>query len=86
MISLILLQCIFSYTVLANPEIELNALHTKQSKHVPCCYIKSNKYEGTTFFLLFGNIACLQTVHSSPKKYTLILTNLPCNPGIFPLV
>ncbi len=35
----------FSYTVLANPEMEPHALHTYQSKQVPDGCIDSNKGE-----------------------------------------
>ena len=38
-------QCIFSYTILANPEVEP---HMYQSKLVPGSSINSNKCEGST--------------------------------------
>ncbi len=42
------LQCIFSYTILANPEEEPHAPTTYQSKLVPGGSINSNKCEGST--------------------------------------
>ncbi len=42
------LQCIFSYTILANPEVEPHAPNTYQSKLVPGGSIKSNECEGST--------------------------------------
>ncbi len=42
------LQCIFSYTILANPEVEAHALYTYQSNLVPGGSIISNKCEGST--------------------------------------
>ena len=42
------LQCIFSYTILANPEVEPHAPNTYQSKLVPSDSINSNKCEGST--------------------------------------
>ncbi len=42
------LQCLFSYTILAIPEVEPHAPHTYQSKPVPCVSINSNKCEGST--------------------------------------
>ncbi len=43
MIAPIQLQCIFSYTILANPGMEPHAPNTYQSKLVPGDYIYSNK-------------------------------------------
>ncbi len=45
MIAPIQLQCILSYTVLSNPELEPHVRNTYQSKLVPCCFINSNKCE-----------------------------------------
>ncbi len=42
------LQCIFFYTILANPEVEQHAPNTYQSKLVPSVAINSNKCEGST--------------------------------------
>ncbi len=42
------LQCIFSYTILANPEVEPHAHNIYQSKLVPSDSINSNKCEGST--------------------------------------
>ncbi len=42
------LQCIFSYTILANPEVDPRAPNTYQSKLVPGGSINSNKSEGST--------------------------------------
>ncbi len=42
------LQCIFSYTIVANPEVEPHAPNTYQSKLVPSGSIDSNKREGST--------------------------------------
>ncbi len=42
------LQCIFSYTILANPEVEPHAPNTYQSKLVPSDSSNSNKCEGST--------------------------------------
>ena len=39
------LQCIFSYTILANPEVEPHAPDTYQSKLLPGVSINSNKCE-----------------------------------------
>ncbi len=43
----ILLQCIFSYIILANPEVEPHAPNTCQSKLVPSDAINSIKCEGS---------------------------------------
>ena len=48
MIAPIQLQCIFSYTILANPEMKPDAPNTYQSGLVPSCSINSIKYEGST--------------------------------------
>ncbi len=37
------LKCVFSYTILANPEVERHAPDTYQSKPVPGDSINSNK-------------------------------------------
>ncbi len=42
------LQCIFSYTILANPEVEAHAPNTYQSKLVLVGSINSNKRERST--------------------------------------
>ncbi len=42
------LQCIFSYTILANPEVEPHTPNTYQSKLVPSESFNSNKCEGST--------------------------------------
>ena len=42
------LQCMFSYTILANPKVEPHAPNTYQSKLVPSDSINSNKCEGST--------------------------------------
>ncbi len=42
------LQCIFSCTILANPEVEPHAPYTYQSKLVPSVSINSNKSQGST--------------------------------------
>ncbi len=42
------LQCIFSYTILANPEVEPHAPNIYQSNLVPSDSINSNKCEGST--------------------------------------
>ncbi len=44
----ILLQCISSYTILANPELGPQAPNTYQSELVPGGSINSNKCEGST--------------------------------------
>ena len=48
MIAPIQLQCIFSYTILANREVEPHAPDTYQSKLVPSGSINSIKCEGST--------------------------------------
>ena len=40
------LQCIFSYTILANPDVEPHAPNTYQSKLAPGGSINGNKCEG----------------------------------------
>ncbi len=42
------LQCIFSYTILANRKVEPHAPNTYQSKLVPSDSIDSHKCEGST--------------------------------------
>ncbi len=42
------LKSIFSYTILANPEVESHAPNAYQSKLVPGGSIYSNKCEGST--------------------------------------
>ena len=48
MIAPLQLQCIFLYTILANPEVEPHARNTYQSKLLPGGSINSNKCEGST--------------------------------------
>ncbi len=48
MIAPIQLQCIFSHTILANPELEPHAPNTYQSKLVPSGSINNNKHEEST--------------------------------------
>ena len=48
MIAPIQTQCIFSYTILADPELEPHAPSTYQSKLVIGGSINSNKWEGST--------------------------------------
>ncbi len=42
------LQCIFSYAILANPEVEPHAPNTYQSKLVPGGSINNNECKGST--------------------------------------
>ena len=66
MIAPIQLQCIFSYTILANPEVEPHAPNTHQSKLLPSGSINRNKCSFLFYSVMNNNAILVARKNFSP--------------------